>query len=426
MTYRQTLARDIMRNGGKLGFKNYLDSHEDPSVWNAPRLIVQLDSLMNIFTRSDDVLNGEGFQLRYDMIILDESESLLAHFDEQTMSGKEIGIWNSFDELLKHSVNMLLMDGDISDRSLSFASAYGEIAYINNKNTVSPRTINLMLDEGQWNTQLDADLAKFHAEDPRFRVCIVSQSSTKVVALESELKVRYPHLKIKRLLGSDSGETERQALEDINETLEDVNVFLYSPVVESGVDITVKVKKVYGLLSSKSNSQRAFLQMINRCRCVEDPSMDFLNGEGLKINSNHNFWKYSEVLELNKQTVTNTRPEFLIEDGRMRFAENEANAKRKIISVFNTVERLNKHPSVFINYLRVLALAKGMTFNIQYPPAEEAPAEEQATPERKKTKVERRASSIANAKDLTQDEYDEVSKRKKMVKDHDRREPSGG
>ena len=56
-----------------------------------PRLIVQFDSLMNIFTRSDDVLNGDGFNLRYDMIILDESESLLAHVDEQTVRE---GDWN--------------------------------------------------------------------------------------------------------------------------------------------------------------------------------------------------------------------------------------------------------------------------------------------------------------------------------------------
>ena len=33
ITYRQTLARDIMRNFGKLGFKNYLDSNKDPGVW---------------------------------------------------------------------------------------------------------------------------------------------------------------------------------------------------------------------------------------------------------------------------------------------------------------------------------------------------------------------------------------------------------
>ncbi|MFM7980101.1 MAG: hypothetical protein ACKPKO_12370, partial [Candidatus Fonsibacter sp.] len=81
------------------------------------------------------------------------------------------------------------------------------------------------------------------------------QRSTKVVALESDLNERYPHLNINFLIGSDSGEAKRQALEDTNETLEDVNVFLYSPAIESGVDITVQVKKVYGLLSSTSNSQ---------------------------------------------------------------------------------------------------------------------------------------------------------------------------
>ena len=139
---------------------------------------------------------------------------------------------------------------------------------------------------------------------------------------------------------------------------------------------------------------------------------------GLNISSKYNFWKYAEVLELNNQTVANTRPEILIEDGRMRIAENEANAKRKSISVPNLVKRLNKHHSVFINYLRVLALAKGMTFNIQYAPlsAEEAPAEDQAAPEREKTKGECRAISIVGAKDLPQEEYGEISKRKKMGK----------
>ncbi|MFM7990581.1 MAG: hypothetical protein ACKPKO_65800, partial [Candidatus Fonsibacter sp.] len=98
--------------------------------------------------------------------------------------------------------------------------------------------------------------------------------------------------------------------------------------------------------------------------------------------------------------------------------ENNANFKRKSTSVFNTVERLNKHPSVFINYLRVLANAKGMTFTIQYPPApaEEPPAEDQAAPQRNKTTVESRASSIVGAKDLAQEEYYEISQRKKMGK----------
>ena len=62
------------------------------------------------------------------------------------------------------------------------------MTYINNNSTGAPRTINLMLDEGQWQTQLDADLARYYEQDPRFRVFIVSESSTKVVALETELQ----------------------------------------------------------------------------------------------------------------------------------------------------------------------------------------------------------------------------------------------
>jgi hypothetical protein len=68
--------------------------------------------------------------------------------------------------------------------------------------------------------------------------------------------------------------------------------------------------------------------------------------------------------------VANTRPEFRILDGRARIAETDANAKRNNVSAFSTVEQLNKHPSLFINYLRVLASAKGMTFVIKTLPEE--------------------------------------------------------
>ena len=127
ITYRQTLARDIMRNFKKLGFKNYLDSYEDPAVWNSPRLIVQLDSLLNVVIKNDKFVCENAFDLEYDMIILDESESLLNHMDEKTMENKEIQTWDFFDELLKHSKKLVLLDGDMSQRPLSFAASYGEL-----------------------------------------------------------------------------------------------------------------------------------------------------------------------------------------------------------------------------------------------------------------------------------------------------------
>ena len=61
---------------------------------------------------------------------------------------------------------MLLMDGDVSPRSLSFARDYGEITYINNKNTETNKVINLMLDEDQWKGQLRTDVTNYCREDP--------------------------------------------------------------------------------------------------------------------------------------------------------------------------------------------------------------------------------------------------------------------
>ena len=405
VTYRQTLARDIMRNFGKLGFKNYLDAAENPAVWEAPKLIIQIDSLMHLWTASSE----GSFKKAYDMIILDESESLLAHIDEKTMEKKEIGIFNFFDALLKQCGKILFMDGDMSPRSLSFAKYYGGLTYIKNKNIGGRKVINLFQDEEQWNKNLRADLETYFKADPKFKVCIVSQSASQVDLLSQELQNDFPHLTVKKLTGQDGGETKKDFFQDINETLSDANVFLYSPVIESGVDITIPIKKVYGILCAQSNSQRAFLQMINRCRKVEEPRMDFLKSESLDLNSNFNFWRFAEVQELNRHTVDNVRAEFVIEDGEIQFKESALSKHRKSISIYNTVERLNKHPSLFINYLKVLAEAKGIKFEVQ-------PKPEGKTGQKKKTKATAKVDRILDARDLEPEEYDELRRKKKLGK----------
>ena len=84
---------------------------------------------MNLVYKNCDDMEGESFELHYDMIVLDESESLLCHFDEKTMEKKEITIWNFFDDLLRQCDKIVLMDGDVSNRTLSFASAYRQTVF---------------------------------------------------------------------------------------------------------------------------------------------------------------------------------------------------------------------------------------------------------------------------------------------------------
>ena len=117
VTYRQTLALDIMRNFGKLQFKNYLDACNDPSIWEAPILIIQIDSLMNILLHDGSHMNGDEFNLTYDMIVLDEGDSLMNHFNEMTINHNKFIFCISCKQFIKYTPKMVLMDGDFSHRS---------------------------------------------------------------------------------------------------------------------------------------------------------------------------------------------------------------------------------------------------------------------------------------------------------------------
>ena len=141
------------------------------------------------------------------------------------MENKEIQTWDFFDELLKHSKKLVLLDGDMSQRCLSFAASYGELTYINNTNTEGNKTFNLVLDKTKWQKQLNEDILRLHQQDPNFRICIVSQSATEATTLEKDLREKYPDLVVKKLVGTDGGETKKRFLEDINQTLEKKTIF---------------------------------------------------------------------------------------------------------------------------------------------------------------------------------------------------------
>ena len=79
-----------------------------------------------------------------------------------------------------------------------------------------------------------------------------------------------------------------------------------------------------------------------------------------------------------------------------------------MISIYDTVENLNKHSSMFIHYSRVLATAKGMGFEIQELEEHEKPTI--AKPENYKV------SAVLEAPEINIDEFEELSAKKKQGK----------
>lgn len=84
VTHRTTLAHNIMSKLGDLGFVLYSDKRDDKRDMlhnrnTYPRVIVQLESLHRC---------AEPFTFpRFDIVIIDESESLFPHFGSPTLKG---------------------------------------------------------------------------------------------------------------------------------------------------------------------------------------------------------------------------------------------------------------------------------------------------------------------------------------------------
>jgi len=160
--------------------------------------------------------------------------------------------------------------------------------------------------------------------------------------------------------GSSNADKDKQEIfKNINELLQDINVFIYSPTLEPGVDSQVAVNRVFGICSPSGNSQRAFLQMLARSRNVINNSLYLYIGN-ISLNACYNFWNFNEVAQVFKHDIKHTSMEVygnFIKPGikNVTLYEN---------SLFNKVEELNKNSYIYLNYLNALAINKGYTFEV--------------------------------------------------------------
>lgn len=145
ITHRQSLAIDFIRSFGKLGFFNYLDKSNFSS--KEDRLIVNMDSLYllkdpyNFFTEKSNLKE-------FDLVILDECESLLKHFESSLMNNNKDYIYSIFHDLVENTKKIICMDGDLSNRSYYYFKRFDQNIKIY-ENTYMPRKYNFTVEFGK-------------------------------------------------------------------------------------------------------------------------------------------------------------------------------------------------------------------------------------------------------------------------------------
>jgi hypothetical protein len=142
---------------------------------------------------------------------------------------------------------------------------------------------------------------------------------------------------------------------------------------------------------------------------VADGEVLLLADPAFVVNDNFSFWRYQEVEALNRDSLglgpSGTR---LRVDGETMSLSHGATTKRKTISIYNQTEKLNKHPGLFLNYLRTLAEDKGYGWSVDELPEGQKPKREAV--------ASAKATLITEAEDLSREDWVRLSDLRKAGK----------
>lgn len=309
LSHRQTFTHNIYGSLKELSFYNYLDSKQNLEAHD--RLILQIDSLPRL-------VGYENKLYYYDLIVMDEIESLLAHLNSPTLTDKRSLVCLILGELIKNAKWVLSMDADFGNRSYNFLTQIREQPkiIINQYHSIKKKFMFTNNYDLQCH-QLIEDLKN------KKNIAIICLSKNVLDELYEKIIGTIKSIKIIRYTSMTDDE-QKMELTNVNQIWTNFQCLLYSPTIEAGVDFNKEhFNKIYCFLTGGSCSPRSFLQMIgrirtitdNKVRCFCDKTMKFEDKncyippvnevEQIMINKNHiaNNNKFTKVDERSSQLV---------------------------------------------------------------------------------------------------------------------------
>lgn len=255
---RQAYSNDVVNNGYKdLVFSNYLDIKDKTKLVEKNRLIISLESLYKLYISSEDLKI-------YDVIILDECESLLTHFFSSTVKSNR-SVFDNFVDLLKCAKKIVCLDADMSiARSIKFLES------ITNKVTIFKNDYKQIRRKFKCINNFDKyyEKIKYDIREGK-NVCIVSVNKDNGLQLRDLLQKDFPDIsdKIKFVYGQ-CDKTLKDQLEDVNTNWTKYRVLIYNTVISQGVNFDVKdhFNSIFVYITGHLCSAKEIMQMIGRIR----------------------------------------------------------------------------------------------------------------------------------------------------------------
>lgn len=371
ITYRQSLALDILGNFKKLRFVCYLDDvpENSPDAYESDRSIVQIESLTKF-------RNGSGKIPKFDLVIIDEAESSLNHFTSDTVANKE-ATFNFMTHIIRNSSSTILLDGDISNRAFDYIKMIAKPKDDKSKpdkykiiyNTIQKciKSFILTPNEAQFHEQFT------EAMNANKNFIVASQSSKYADKLY-DLFNKDPRYKDKVLCHTANSDDEiKKKLIDVNQYWIRYKIVIYSPTITAGVNFdTVHFDTMFVVLCAKTNNPRDLMQMLGRCRKFKNiTDHDILTvwvyTNNLPLFETAIFHKFIDVfyhsIHLNRLFDKNC--DITEVDGEM-FENYDTIYNR--VCCHNELEKLNSDQKHFIPYLLYIFRQKGHLYKFAEKP----------------------------------------------------------
>ena len=313
-------------------------------ITQCDKLIIQLDSLHKlnktpitnflntncINTQLKDYINNIP-DLKYDIIALDECESLLNHLSFSQLNTQNI--YNILKTLCDNTDKIIALDGDFSDRSYSFLSSISNTVsmvkplVIENIYKHPPKKFVFTNNRKTFDENIANDL------EQNLNIVIISLTQKDSEDYYKLYKDKYT------TIIHNSLQNDKKQLININEYWKSARLLIYTSTIEAGCDFNIEwFDKCYIIISDKTASPRALMQMIHRVRNYKSNIINVFNN-GV-VFSEYNFpYTYEEVKNNSFNTLCDS-------SGNLNILDS--------IICYNKVEEINKYYfiTVFTNMIR--------------------------------------------------------------------------
>jgi hypothetical protein len=285
VTYRQSLALEHKRKLARRGFVSYLDADVTPQDLRqrdkTPRVICQIESLHKLAKHTCMRYLTSGF----DIVVLDEIESLLRHFMSPTVVNPLSEIQGLADTLNAATTGVVTMDatwGSVTKDFLKQAGLRNLLVINDYRSTENARTFAISKDEATWSAQIRDDIIAGR------NVVVVSLSQERAMQVHKAALDTFDDPKdaarLCLLHTSKTADAVKAMLIDVDALWSSKRVVIYTPTISAGVDFSTEhFDRMYLYLCPGSAAPMGALQMTGRVRHLVDTDVRTLVAKNMRV-----------------------------------------------------------------------------------------------------------------------------------------------